>query len=373
MSEFKSSNFSNEDNSGGPDLVGITTFTSTAYFVPPSGNTAQRPSGDGLAYGTLRFNTDIGRLEVWRGDHWATILGESPNLNGGARGLSVGGGVAPSYNNNTIDYITISTLGNAIDFGDTSLPSNYRTSALGNSTRAVFGGAYTNNIEYVTFSSTGNSTDFGDLNNPSSNLSALSSSTRGIFTGGNTFVNNNLIDYITISSTGNAVLFGNLTTSANRAYISSASSSTRGIFAGGAQPTLLNTIDYITIASTGNAIDFGDLTRILVGGGGANATRMIIAATNYVVDYTQFITISTLGNAQDFGNIGSSARPNGSSCSSTRAVFGGGYGAQTPGNSSSNAMAYFTIATTGNAIDFGDTSVTNRFNHYMCSNGHGGL
>ena len=76
MSEIKFSNFINEDGSGGPDLVGVTTFTSPYYFVPPSGTTAQRPSGEGLAPGMLRFNTDIGRLEVWRGDHWATILGQ---------------------------------------------------------------------------------------------------------------------------------------------------------------------------------------------------------------------------------------------------------------------------------------------------------
>ena len=56
----------------------------------------------------------------------------------------------------------------------------------------------------------------------------------------------------------------------------------------------------------------------------------------------------------------------------SRGVFGGGYGARTPGNATNNAMAFYTIATTGNAIDFGDTT-TARFNHYMCSNGHGGL
>ena len=387
MSETKFSNFTNEDGSTGPDLVGITSFTSPYYFVPPSGNTAQRPSGEGLAPGMLRFNTDIGRLEVWRGDHWATILGESPSLDGGARGLSVGGGIAPSYNNNTIDYITISTLGNAIDFGDTAaLGSGYRTTALGNSIRAVYGGAYSNTIEFVTFSSTGNGTDFGDLIYSRSNLSSLANSTRGIFTGGNsnapTYANNNVIEYVTISSTGNAVQFGNLTTSGARAYTAAASSSVRGIFAGGyIAPSRTNVIDYITISSTGNAIDFGDLTKGttgFLGGGGSNGTRMLIAGGYYsgpaVNDFTQFITISTLGDAQDFGDIGSGedSRPYGSACSSTRAVFGGGYGAQTPGNATNNAMAFYTIATTGNAIDFGDTT-TARFNHAMCSNGHGGL
>ena len=78
MSEFKAAGFSDEFGSGGPDLVGITTMTSPYYFVPPSGSTAERPQSP--PPGMLRFNTDIGRLEVWRNDHWATILGESPNL-----------------------------------------------------------------------------------------------------------------------------------------------------------------------------------------------------------------------------------------------------------------------------------------------------
>jgi len=337
--------------------------------------------------GAMRFNSDSQKLEYWDGAQWLEVSTFSPNLDGGARGLSVGGGIAPTFNSNTIDYITISTLGNAIDFGDSIAINGYRTTALGNSTRAVYGGAYINTIEFVTISSTGNGTDFGDLIHGRENLSSLASSTRGIFTGGGgnapTFANNNVIEHITISSTGNAIQFGNLTTSGSRATLASAGSGVRGIFAGGYnQPvSTINVIDYVTISSTGNAIDFGDLTKGTTGfqgGGGSNATRMLIAggysSGPALNDFTQFITISTLGNAQDFGDIGSdeSSRPRGSSCSSTRAVFGGGYGARTPGNTTNNSMAYYTIATTGNAIDFGDTT-TARFNHSMCSNAHGGL
>ena len=118
MSEFKASGFRDEFGSGGPDLVGITTMTSPYYFVPPSGSTAERPSNP--PPGMLRFNTDIGRLEVWRNDHWATILGESPNLgdqnntnsSGGTGTRAVfcrGNSNGPTVNRNTIDYITIST------------------------------------------------------------------------------------------------------------------------------------------------------------------------------------------------------------------------------------------------------------------------
>ena len=114
MSELKSSGFRDEFGNAGPDLVGITTMTSPYYFVPPSGSTAERPSDP--PPGMLRFNTDIGRLEVWRNDHWATILGESPNLGNqlvsnsaggtGTRGLRAGG----NSTSDVIDYITIETL-----------------------------------------------------------------------------------------------------------------------------------------------------------------------------------------------------------------------------------------------------------------------
>ena len=124
MSEFKASGFRDEFGSGGPDLVGITTMTSPYYFVPPSGSTAERPSSP--PPGMLRFNTDIGRLEVWRNDHWATILGESPNLGDqnntnssggtGTRGLFASK-LSPTVSD-VIQYVSISTLGNTQDFGD---------------------------------------------------------------------------------------------------------------------------------------------------------------------------------------------------------------------------------------------------------------
>ena len=65
MSEFQASNFIKE-NGGSPNLVGKTDLTSPYFFVPPSGDTANRPTN--CAPGTLRFNTDIGTLEVYRGD-----------------------------------------------------------------------------------------------------------------------------------------------------------------------------------------------------------------------------------------------------------------------------------------------------------------
>ena len=80
------------------------------------------------------------------------------------------GGRAPGEVN-TIDFITMTSTGNAADFGD--LPSanvtNGPTGAT-SPTRAVFAGGYfasspnaTNAIAYVEIMTTGNAVDFGDL------------------------------------------------------------------------------------------------------------------------------------------------------------------------------------------------------------------
>ena len=119
------------------------------------------------------------------------------------------------------------------------------------------------------------------------------------------------MDYVTIAATGNAVDFGNL--SGNCVYPFSASSTTRGIIAGGGTPSAKNNIEFITITTTGDATDFGDLP---------------VARWEMGCQCT----------------------------SATRAVFGGGKVA--PDNSAVNTIEYITMASTGNAIDFGDLTRT---------------
>ena len=86
-----------------------------------------------------------------------------------------------------------------------------------------------------------------------------------------------------------------------------------------------------------------------------------------VTNVIQFITIATTGNAQEFGDL-SVARSNGGGASSpTRLVFAGGYAP-----SKQDTIDYVTISTTGNAIDFGNMSSA-RHGNGGCSNGHGGL
>jgi len=374
MSNTKFSNFKSEDGNTGPDLVGITSFTSPYYFVPPSGTTAQRPSN--AVPGQLRFNTDIGRLEVWRGDHWATILGQESASIGG-RGI-FGGGNPAGTQTNILDYITISSTGNAIDFGDLTVTRGiYQGGGVASVTRGLWGGGYapgsSNVIDYVTISSIGNAVDFGDLTQARFGAAGCSSAIRGIWMGGlasptpNTDVNT--IDYITISSTGNAADFGDLTV--GRRIGGSCSSPTRGIYAGGESPTTLNTIDYITIASTGNAQDFGDLSQAATQlGGCSNSIRGIfytLSSTNII----EYITISTTSNSTDFGDLYLLATFQPASVTSpTRAVIAGGV--LSPTSNKTNTIQFLTISTIGNTQDFGDLTEA-RTTFDGCSNGHGGL
>ena len=83
---------------------------------------------------------------------------------GGQRGLFAGG-TNPSYDN-TIDYVNISSTGDATDFGDlTAARSDPGCTA--NATRAVAVGGQSpsivNTMDYVTIASTGDAADFGDL------------------------------------------------------------------------------------------------------------------------------------------------------------------------------------------------------------------
>ena len=126
MSEINASNFKKEHGDLAPDLVGVTELTSPYFFVPPSGNTAERP--EDCEPGTLRINTDIGSLEIFRGNTigWEQIQrrdsqylggGTGSNAGTGTRALFAGGNSDPS-STNVMDFVEIATTGNAVDFGD---------------------------------------------------------------------------------------------------------------------------------------------------------------------------------------------------------------------------------------------------------------
>ena len=361
MSEARVNNLSNESNTGGPTITGITTFSGANYFCPPKGTTAQRPENP--QKGALRFNTDSKHLEYYKGETigWVEIEASNHEMDGGARGLWAGGynPTSPTPTNvNTIEYSTISTLGNSQEFGDL-IDQGYGLAGACDGTRCVFAGNakgpynYQDHIQYVTISSTGNATDSGFNTSSAGVAVGLNNKTRAIFGGHSPYTN--ILEYVTIQSLGTPVDFGDLHTA--KSFMFTAASTTRGIIGGGVYccPGVdYNRIDYVTIATTGNPTEFGDIsTNRYDGSSGSNATRMILAG-GYGPNYTnriEYLTIATLGNTIDFGDLIAAHSSAGGMASQTRFIIGGGYSHP---SLFINSIEYIEIMTTGNAKDFGD-------------------
>ena len=290
---------------------------------------------------------------------------------GGDRGLVAGGG---STGSNVIQYYDITSTGNATDFGDLTL-SRTRLGGLSSGTRAVIGGgfngstSYYNTMDYVTTATTGNAQDFGDLSQSRSSLAGISDGTTGVFAGGalqGTSFQLDTIDSFAIASTGNASDFGNLTV--GRSLIAGWNNATRGVFAGGdpAGASNSNVMDYITIASAGNATDFGDMTDSWNRAAGAgDATYALFAGgrragsseLNGWTENIDYVTVATTGNASDFGDLTRFKDNCAGNANGTRATFSGG-STNTGSNVTLNVIDYVTVATPGNAADFGDLLAT---------------
>ena len=333
--------------------------------------------------GAVRYNTDSNKMEVYIGSTWmeVSVTHEASPL--GGRGLFCGGytySPATQGNSNVIEYITISTQGNAVDFGDGTQRERDRRNGAASHTRGVLVGgtqghpspSLTDRIEFVTIPTAGNATDFGNLDAANRGPGGTSNATRGIFASGSDPSNINRIQFITIPSTGDATDFGDL--SRTTKSVGTVNSPTRGVFVGGQSPGFENIIEFITIASTGNAVDFGDtITAAGQIAGVSNGVRGVLAGgysqtpSPYSNNTISFITVASTGNAQEFGDLSLGVGYNlAGVCDSKRGVFGGGQ----PGNSRN--MESIEIATRGNSADFGDLAQAHE-QAASVSNTHGGL
>ena len=343
-------------------------------FKPPSGGTNQRPPAKP---GALFYNFDFKTIEFFDGNSWNQV----DNTTRSGRAIT-GGGLSPgntAYPN--VDLITISTLGNAVNFG--SLHTE-RTShgACSSSTRGIFLGGNPDNdaTEYYTLASGGNGIDFGNLTSTGRRYtSSFSSSTRGFSAGGKDDpAVTNEIDYCEIAQLNTWLDFGDLTVAA--LYWSGLSSPTRG-FCLVADDPAAQTINMVTMASKGDAIDFGNQSKTggyqaaaansvrgLWAGGYSSTPRQSVGHSSSI----EAITMASQGTTQYFGDlaIASSIYSDGSS-TSTRAVFS--IGKVTSGSSNFvNNIEYVTIASSGSAADFGDMTFPVAYRG-MTSDSHGGL
>ena len=138
----------------------------------------------------------------------------------------VGGGASvPSWaaQYTATEYVNFMSQGNTAAFGDLTQARAGCRSNGGNAVRGIWAGGYAPQanpsnknsevIDYLTVATLGNSIDFGDLSEDTENPAVLTSSTRAVICGGNNGspTPNNCVDwmeYVEIMTTGNSVDFG---------------------------------------------------------------------------------------------------------------------------------------------------------------------
>ena len=341
MSDLRINNITDRLGQHGPEVVGVCTVTSTDAFVVPKGPTEYR--------------------------------------GGRGRAVFACGAISPGYTT-VMDMVEIATTGNATDFGDASFVGHPCDGGVSSSTRGVWTGAYLHPaspkhspaIDYVVISSGGGSIEFGEAGVAISRYGATSDGTRGVFGGGNfdeqpDRVNN--LQYVTIATLGGSTDFGDLTLAAEN--IGACSSPTRGVYIMGygsyTSPSEAsdwrNVLDYITIATKGNAIDFGEKGwKGYATGACASNTRGVFAGgyapspnpgrTNII----EYVTFASLGDSTNFGDLTAAMMEMSGTSNCTRGVFGCGATA-TPSTTRVNTIDYITIASTGDAADFGDLTL----------------
>ena len=361
MSDFRIDKITNRDGSAGTQIAGISTFSGTSGMQLPVGPTEYR--------------------------------------GGRGRGVFGGGGTGsnPSTSTvNTIQYITIATTGNASDFGDLAEIKSDLTGCASAVRGFWYGGlgaapgyAVKTAIETVVISSQGGASDWGSLSTPTWGAIAVSNSTRGILAGGrqpaHSYQDVATMYVFDLASQGGQREFGELATKGNTVQNGlnvtkgGCASPTRGIFLGGGSPRTKK-IDYVNISTLGEGKEFGEaITPVSRISGLSNTTRGIFfggyndgSPASVDTNVMQYVTIATTGNTTDFGDMTEERHSVGTVASSTRGVSMGGLISTAPTYTRTNIIDYVTIASTGNASDFGDL-VAGQAVGAAFSDVHGGL
>tara|TARA_Y100001937_G_scaffold112986_1_gene161159 strand:+ start:827 stop:1837 length:1011 start_codon:yes stop_codon:yes gene_type:complete len=138
---------------------------STGGYSPMSSSTRAVFARAGQNINYINY-TSGGKTQIFGDMKPDSRTGHVASCSNSTRGI-MAGGEAPSRVN-TITYITISTLGNGIDFGDLTTVRNDHDAVASQTRGCVVAGSpgpgsITNLIDFVTIASTGDATDFGDL------------------------------------------------------------------------------------------------------------------------------------------------------------------------------------------------------------------
>jgi len=175
-------------------------------------------NGNAIEYITIQttgnFN-DFGDLAVSTNgtDNVAGLCNSVKSIQAG--GTNASG--ASSGNTDAIGYVHTATLGNSAHFGDLSA-ARWHICGASNSVRGILwngmnpssGATGMDIIEYLELSSLGDAVDFGDTSHSVRSRGAAASPTRSVAFGG-ADPTINTMDYVQFGSKGNAIDFGDLT------------------------------------------------------------------------------------------------------------------------------------------------------------------
>jgi len=357
-----------------------TTFTSGPENLTVTDSfTLPGISDDKPSVGTMRFNENLSALEFYTGSEWRAV---NSRIDMGNSGRAVfAGGTNPAVTK-VVNSIQIPTQGNVTNFGELITATQGRA-GLSDGKRGIAVGGYTgsggiNEMDYFTLASEGNGIDFGNLTASRWYCRGVSSSTRGVVSGGSNA--QTTMDYVEIATKGDAISFG--TMPQNWTEGASCQSPTRGFFLKHSTNSGMNTWTdtrtvYITIASKGAGTRWNELTTSAEQGHMAvsNNTRAVMSGgdsnDSAYIKYMEYWNMDSLGVTKYFGDLTVARGYGGQGSTQTRGVFYGG--AEAPASAYSTVIDYITFTTAGNALDFGDIDVPTRATPAGMSDSHGGL
>jgi len=333
---------------------GAPAFANTVEYIETAGN---------------GFKADFGNLSTGSDRGGAC---SSPT-----RTLFAGGEKSDGSNTNAIDFFTTATTGNATDFGDLTVANRY-PGGTSSTTRGLYFNGYSNtrlqSIDTFELGSTGNATDFGDLSGVYIAAATMSNKIRAVHCGGTDGSLTNIIEFVTIAVKSNTTDFGDLTVAKSsfmgcseghggltmgalpRQSVTYMPGSGRGFTLGGyINPAKQDTIQLTNIPTKGNTSDFGNLLAAVYGGAGfGSLTRGFYAGDVTEGNVIESFEYASQGNAANFGDLTVGRQGPSGLSSVTRGVVSGGEDADISSPARANTIDYVTMATAGNATDFGD-------------------
>lgn len=305
------------------------------------------------------------------------LITSLPGNNPINRGIFVAGGANPTTSDtNIMDIINISTMSNAIFFGNFATAKRAlsgTSNGIGNIALISGGSAYnsvtgTTSIFSMSMLNASTVNYFGDLVHTRKYASSNSNGSNniGIIISGNSNTRDIEYRFINNAYTGGG-LFGSLSLEASMSVSASASSgkSDRIVFGPIVNSSVIYTTEYVTPSTLSNSMLFGNCKLEIVSTSGCSndvnnrgifVSGINVSTNNFSADIDYF-NISSLSSTISFGSLSiararSSAISNG--MNNRGIIASGNIGLDIHNYSYTNNIEYININSTSNALNFGN-------------------